>query len=34
MNQAGWILMSASWVLIIGLSIYCFVKIFTKRNIR
>lgn len=33
MKLFGWIFMSFSWVLIIGLVVFCFRKIFAKKEL-
>ena len=34
MNYGGWILLILSWGFIIGLTIFCFVKVFSKKDLR
>lgn len=34
MNFTGWIFIFISWGLIIGLAIFCFVKVFSKKELR
>ncbi len=33
MTSFGWVLMLASWALILGLVIFCFVRIFGKNKL-
>lgn len=32
MNLYGWIFLIASWGIIIGLTIFCFAKVFTEKE--
>jgi hypothetical protein len=34
MNIYGWVFIIVSWALIIGLAIFCFVKVFSRRQIK
>ena len=34
MSLGGWIFILFSWGLIIGLSIYCFFKVFAKKELK
>lgn len=34
MTPAGWILLIASWGLILGLTISCVINIFKKKNLK
>jgi hypothetical protein len=33
MNAGGWIFLALSWGSIIGLGVFCFYKVFSKRKI-
>lgn len=32
MNFYGWIFLTASWAAIIGLTLFCFYKVFTEKE--
>ena len=32
MNIAGWLFLLVSWGIIIGLSIFCFIRVFSKKE--
>jgi len=32
MNPSGWLFLILSWAFILGLVVFCFVKIFTKKK--
>ena len=34
MTSLGWILMLVSWTIILGLAIFCFVRIFGKKKLQ
>lgn len=34
MTPAGWVLLIAFWGLIIGVAIFCIIKIFKKKNLK
>lgn len=34
MSPLGWVFIFISWGLIIGLAIFCFVKVFSKKELR
>jgi hypothetical protein len=34
MNAGGWIFLVLSWGLIIGLSVICFIKVFSKKELK
>ncbi len=34
MTVNGWLLLLVSWGLILGLTAFCFMKIFSKRTVR
>lgn len=34
MKTSGWIFLSISWGLIISLAVFCFTKVFTKKNLK
>jgi len=34
MKLAGWVFFALSWFLILGLNVFCFIKVFSKRVIR
>lgn len=33
MRLSGWIFLAASWGFIIGLAVFCFYRVFTKKKI-
>lgn len=33
MTVLGWIFMAASWSLILSLAVFCFLRIFKKKNV-
>lgn len=34
MTIAGWILLIASWGLILGMAVFCFTRVFTKKKMK
>lgn len=34
MNPGGWIFLGLSWAGIIGLTVFCFIKIFSKKVVK
>jgi len=34
MSLSGWIFMLASWIIIIGLSSFCFFRVFSKKELK
>jgi len=34
MNISGWIFLIVSWGLILGFTVFCFVKVFSKKEIK
>jgi hypothetical protein len=34
MNAGGWIFILFSWMFIIGLSVYCFYRVFAKKELK
>lgn len=34
MTVAGWILLILSWVLILGMTAFCFIKVLTKKKLK
>jgi hypothetical protein len=34
MTTNGWIFLSVSWSIILGLVIFCFLKVFSKKEIK
>jgi len=34
MNPGGWIFLIISWGIILGLSAFCFIKVFSKKEIK
>lgn len=33
MTTLGWIFLTVSWTLILGLAVFCFIRIFKKKDI-
>ncbi len=33
MNPSGWMLLLFSWGLILGLSVFCFLKVFARKEL-
>jgi hypothetical protein len=34
MNIGGWIFLLISWGIILGLTVFCFVKVFSKKELK
>lgn len=34
MTPAGWIMLIVSWTLILGMAIFCFIKVLSKKNLK
>jgi len=34
MNLAGWVFIIFSWILILGLTAFCFFKVFAKKEMK
>jgi len=34
MNFGGWVFLTVSWGLIIGLATFCFIKVFSKKEVK
>jgi hypothetical protein len=34
MNTAGWVFMIFSWAALLAMSIFCFIKVFSKRELK
>jgi len=34
MNLSGWVLMIISWLIILALTVFCFIRVFSKKVLK